>query len=123
MEKDDPWTYLENGWREFLSCVTRVHHEVRKKIRESFFPSQKMHPPALPLPPEITLDVVVVNALCGVCGEGFGKEYVSCLTCEAPYHGDCWDYMGKCSVYGCCSLRMWKASSRVSCASSYRHSP
>jgi len=41
-------------------------------------------------------------AVCQVCGEPIGDGPITrCLTCHAPHHGDCWDYVGACSIYGC----------------------
>ena len=45
-----------------------------------------------------TLDHVI----CKVCGEEIeGHEMVYCERCKTPHHGECWQYTGSCSVYGC----------------------
>jgi len=39
---------------------------------------------------------------CEVCGEGFAdRPAVVCRDCGTLHHGDCWQYNGGCSVYGC----------------------
>jgi len=30
-----------------------------------------------------------------------GEVFVSCPSCHAQYHDDCWEYNGGCAVYGC----------------------
>lgn len=40
-------------------------------------------------------------AFCPVCGDPVGEEPVRCLRCSTPHHGECWDYVGACSVFGC----------------------
>jgi hypothetical protein len=54
------------------------------------------------------LDDVVVPAeevgppLCKVCGEPILKgPRTVCRTCHVPYHADCWEFIGSCSVFGC----------------------
>ena len=42
------------------------------------------------------------HVICKVCGEEIvGHEMVYCQRCKTPHHGDCWQYAGSCSVYGC----------------------
>jgi hypothetical protein len=42
------------------------------------------------------------HVICKVCGEEIvGHEMVYCQRCKTPHHGDCWQYTGACSVYGC----------------------
>ncbi|MDA1050076.1 MAG: hypothetical protein O3C40_06300 [Planctomycetota bacterium] len=42
------------------------------------------------------------HVICKVCGEEIeGHEMVYCQRCKTPHHGDCWQYSGSCSVYGC----------------------
>lgn len=45
----------------------------------------------------------VIEVKCLVCAEGIaaGQPTVRCEQCRAPYHADCWDFVGVCSVYGC----------------------
>lgn len=40
-------------------------------------------------------------ATCKVCGESIEGEHVVCTTCRTPHHGDCWSFVGGCSIYGC----------------------
>ncbi len=40
--------------------------------------------------------------VCKVCGQSLGAgPTVRCDSCHTPHHQDCWDYVGKCSIYGC----------------------
>jgi hypothetical protein len=44
--------------------------------------------------------------LCQVCGSTLAKGgVVRCALCSTPHHEDCWQYTGKCSTFGCRSLR------------------
>lgn len=38
---------------------------------------------------------------CTVCGEPVFFNRVHCARCDTPYHLDCWEYAGCCSMYGC----------------------
>ena len=40
---------------------------------------------------------------CPVCGDpvGPGPDGVLCGLCAAPHHGPCFEYTGRCSIYGC----------------------
>jgi hypothetical protein len=39
---------------------------------------------------------------CKVCGQVLGEEeLVLCARCKTPHHRACFEYAGKCSVYGC----------------------
>jgi len=38
---------------------------------------------------------------CQVCGESIVLDRIECRRCETPHHRDCWDYNGRCAVYGC----------------------
>lgn len=47
-------------------------------------------------------DEAIGPPICKVCGEPIGDEpAVVCETCGAPHHRDCWEYVGRCSIYGC----------------------
>jgi hypothetical protein len=40
--------------------------------------------------------------ICKVCGEPIaGGAVIKCAVCNTPHHGDCWTYVGGCSIYGC----------------------
>ena len=40
--------------------------------------------------------------ICKVCGEPIVETArVICGSCRTPHHGDCWDFIGGCSVFGC----------------------
>ncbi|MFT5300076.1 MAG: hypothetical protein ACI87E_002293 [Mariniblastus sp.] len=47
------------------------------------------------------------NGVCMVCGDAvnYPTEGVSCDVCLTRHHRDCWNYIGKCSTYGCHSRR------------------
>ncbi|MBC8351377.1 MAG: hypothetical protein H8E66_05290 [Planctomycetes bacterium] len=46
--------------------------------------------------------VTLEHVICKVCGEEIeGHEMVYCQRCKTPHHGECWQYTGSCSVYGC----------------------
>ncbi len=47
------------------------------------------------------------KSTCMVCGEQVGAngQGVSCVLCDTRHHRDCWNYIGKCSTYGCHSRR------------------
>jgi hypothetical protein len=46
--------------------------------------------------------------LCGVCACPLDADVVSCLTCAASHHAECWEYAGVCSTYGCGQRRFTK---------------
>ncbi|MBV8559053.1 MAG: hypothetical protein JO116_26230, partial [Planctomycetaceae bacterium] len=39
--------------------------------------------------------------ICKVCGEAIVTPGVVCGTCRTPHHRDCWEFVGRCSIYGC----------------------
>ena len=39
--------------------------------------------------------------ICKVCGEPIDAPHVLCARCKTPHHGDCWSFVGGCSIYGC----------------------
>lgn len=41
------------------------------------------------------------DALCKICGGKIESDLVYCRRCKTPHHGECWQYAGVCSVYGC----------------------
>jgi hypothetical protein len=53
--------------------------------------------------------------VCKVCGELIdGGPVVVCSSCRTPHHGDCWAYVGSCSIYGCgCRLGEQIAGSKT----------
>lgn len=38
---------------------------------------------------------------CRICMSQIHDPIVICPLCETPHHKDCWEYNGKCSIYGC----------------------
>ncbi len=39
---------------------------------------------------------------CQVCGEPVQPQTaLACARCSAPYHVDCWHFIGRCSIFGC----------------------
>jgi hypothetical protein len=49
------------------------------------------------------------TAICQICGEDINRDAVYCLRCKTPHHGDCWQYVGACSTYGCGEKRFTHA--------------
>jgi len=41
------------------------------------------------------------HVICKVCGDSIASDMVYCRRCKTPHHGECWQYVGACSVYGC----------------------
>ncbi len=39
--------------------------------------------------------------LCPICPTVLKEPVVRCPRCRAPHHRECWDYLGRCAVYGC----------------------
>jgi hypothetical protein len=50
---------------------------------------------------------------CAICANSLGdaQATVTCLSCDTPYHEDCWTYNGRCAIYGC--GRMYASHSYV----------
>ncbi len=44
---------------------------------------------------------VLEDPECQVCGEVIVGTMVVCRRCQTPHHRDCWEYNGKCAIYGC----------------------
>ncbi|MBI2943912.1 MAG: hypothetical protein HYY25_06900 [Candidatus Wallbacteria bacterium] len=49
--------------------------------------------------------VVPADSRCRVCGEPLERATVTCAACETPHHADCWQYLGRCAIFGCGSHR------------------
>ena len=46
------------------------------------------------------------EACCTICGEAcLPTSALHCLRCEAPYHVDCWHFVGTCGIFGCGGTR------------------
>ena len=45
--------------------------------------------------------VIAQDTQCRVCGDPLSNQVVFCAKCRSPHHQDCWQYIGRCSVYGC----------------------
>lgn len=41
------------------------------------------------------------HVVCQICGEPIVDDLVFCRHCKTPHHRDCWQYVGRCSVFGC----------------------
>lgn len=51
-------------------------------------------------------DTLAENALCQICGSSLATgDVVRCRSCRTPHHESCWQYTGKCSTFGCGSVR------------------
>ena len=58
--------------------------------------------------PVIPVELLILEAgsaqaevVCRVCGEGIGETPLRCGRCATPHHRECWEYAGKCSIFGC----------------------
>ncbi len=96
-ENDDPFIFFEKKWNDVLSYLTKMHRAVKNTLRNFLFRESR---PLLPLSP-LECKLAAEDAHCPVCGDGFSGEYHACSGCSTLYHHDCWEYMGKCSIYGC----------------------
>jgi hypothetical protein len=38
---------------------------------------------------------------CPICAQGLREPLIRCDRCRAPHHRDCWEYLGRCAVFGC----------------------
>ena len=43
---------------------------------------------------------------CPVCSCDTVEDVKVCKLCDTPHHADCWDYNGKCAIYGCGSVAL-----------------
>ena len=50
------------------------------------------------------------NTHCPVCGYELFGVIVFCSRCKKPHHRPCWDFIGKCSLFGCSSSPGRKSS-------------
>lgn len=48
---------------------------------------------------------LIESPICQICGEEIANEMIFCRRCRTPHHLDCWQYTGRCSVYGCRETR------------------
>ena len=44
---------------------------------------------------------VLEQVVCRVCGEEIREGLVFCRRCKTPHHRECWQYVGRCSVFAC----------------------
>jgi hypothetical protein len=44
---------------------------------------------------------VTTHGRCPVCGQSFNHPGVHCGQCKVPHHPDCWNYWGRCAIFGC----------------------
>ncbi len=44
---------------------------------------------------------VLEQAVCRICGEEIREGLVFCGRCKTPHHRECWQYVGRCSVFAC----------------------
>lgn|GEM_PF-4355945 len=47
---------------------------------------------------------------CPVCGEGVHPPAVRCRSCGTAHHEECWNYNGRCAVYGCNSRSAYQSN-------------
>jgi hypothetical protein len=50
----------------------------------------------------LSLELRTTGARCPVCNHSIVSEPTKCARCEAPHHLDCFAYLGRCGIYGCC---------------------
>lgn len=100
IEIDEDQDPFDDFLSVFASPFKAIYDTASKTINYLFSSKQKNQLP------ESKLELLLDSAKCSVCGNGFDNDfngnYLYCRDCKAPYHNDCWDYMGnKCSIYGC----------------------
>ena len=49
----------------------------------------------------ISILLGVLTGICSLCRRPALEETQRCPECRAMYHRDCWDYLGRCAIYGC----------------------
>ena len=54
------------------------------------------------------VDTSGARGVCRVCLAPIESNAVSCSTCGTPHHRECWDYLARCSTFGCASTRAFK---------------
>lgn len=58
--------------------------------------------PALTAGVTILGEVVVADhGRCPVCRQAIAPPGIPCPVCRAPHHADCWQYWGRCAIFGC----------------------
>jgi hypothetical protein len=57
-------------------------------------------------------NAVANETRCAVCSHVVVHDGVRCASCHAPYHRDCFEYVGHCSRYGCQQAR-YQAMARL----------
>jgi hypothetical protein len=50
-------------------------------------------------------EIKATGAECQVCNAPMTSDIVYCARCKTPHHGQCWQYLGQCSTYGCREIR------------------
>lgn len=54
------------------------------------------------------------EACCTICGEAcLPTSALHCRSCEAPYHVDCWHFVGSCGIFGCGGTRAGRGDELV----------
>lgn len=57
------------------------------------------------LPPGETgirwVETRALTGICPVCSTALAAPVLRCDRCDTPHHEQCWDYLGRCAVYGC----------------------
>ncbi len=47
------------------------------------------------------VEVRPLTGTCPVCSTALAAPVLRCDRCDTPHHEQCWDYLGRCAVYGC----------------------
>jgi hypothetical protein len=42
-----------------------------------------------------------LDGLCPICAAPLAEPLHRCDRCRAPHHQECWEYLGRCAIYGC----------------------
>jgi hypothetical protein len=72
-----------------LKAVARWAAQVRA-LCESAFPDA-----------DISIVRTGPTGTCSLCRRAALEETTSCPDCKVVYHRECWDYVGRCAIYGC----------------------
>jgi len=86
----------------FLDNVVALHRFVKFSLE--LFPVPDVWQPASDDEIVVLTESLVTfehDAHCPICGEPIGPRAVRCAACRTAHHGDCWDYLGQCAIYGC----------------------
>ncbi len=111
-----PYWLTIGGWVVFLWALTDLTiHESLKIFNAPMTPpitflNWDCHSSASPILTTVHQSYASPSATCGMCREQVETQaqpirgqvsLVECKKCQTIYHDDCWEYLGKCSIFGC----------------------